>query len=157
MTSPTTGTHQTHTSKIRWWWWALSGGLAFVGVVALIFWLSATNGPHGKPWLDNPTPLVVAVLGLVGAFITPLVPKVSNISTNSAQTAQHVVNSHGGRILRDDVDDIKAMLSRVIDAQTHQGLDIRGLREELGHIRKIERDQWKAIEDTNSKLRKDNR
>src|SRR4051794_19719183 len=55
-----TGTHQTHTSKIRWYWWAISAGFAFTSAIALILWLSATNNPQGKPWLENPTSLVIA-------------------------------------------------------------------------------------------------
>lgn len=155
MSQPHTGAHQTHTSKIRWWWWVLSGSLAFVGFVALVLWLSATNNPQGKPWLENPTSLVIALLALVGSLISVLVPKLSRINTNSAQTAQHVVNSHSGRILRDDIDQIKTMLGHVADTQLHQGRDILGMREELGQIRGAQREQWQAIEDTNSKLRKD--
>lgn len=44
----------------------------------------------------------------------------------------------------------------VAETQFHQGRDIRGLRDEVGQIRGAQREQRQAIEDTNSKLRKDN-
>ena len=91
---------------------------------------------------------------------SPLLPTLRSISKDTAATTHHVVNSHGDRVLRDDLDrvlskldDMSADVRDVRDTQRSQGRDILGLREEIGQIRQTERDQWAAIEETAGRRR----
>jgi hypothetical protein len=152
--------HRRPRVRISWWWWAasLAGGAVFlIGVVA---WLGTLRDPSsGDPWL--PVPILVALLGLGGVIGSPLLGWLRQIGASTAATEEHVVNSHGGTIMRDDVDEIKdavkdtvRRLARVEAAQEQQGKDILGMREEIGQIRRSERDQWEAIEQTGGRARR---
>lgn len=159
--SAATGSHTTqHTSKIAWGWWILFFLGLFVAIVSIIVWMGATNAADGDPLLENPGALVLALISGVTSIAALVIPKLSAIGNNTAQTAQHVVNSHTERNMRDDIDELKRGVDSLIILAKSQGQrlsdqsrDILGIRQELGQIRQTERDQWEAIEDTDRKIR----
>lgn len=138
-------------SRISPWWWVVSivGGL--VCVIALVVWLGGSPAPDGGPWLAEPDKIVLAIIaGFIG-LASPVVPLLLGIRKDTAATTEHVVNSHGGTIMRDDLDEIKEIVKSVRAEQREQRRDIQGLRAEIGQIRQAERDQWDAIERTGSR------
>lgn len=159
-TPPTTGSHPTHKTKIRWWWWALFLGGLLVSMASAIIWVGSLNTADGDPLLENPGALLSTLIGGVTSIVGIIVGKLNAIGGDTAQTKNHVVNSHGDIILRDDLDEIKSDMKRVLHIQATQGVDLSdmrrdmlGVREELSQIRKTEREQWDAIEETASKVR----
>lgn len=156
---PGTTTHTTaHSSKISWVWWVFAGvGLIVtVGIVGVALFVSLRSD---RP-LD-PNQVMLALIALLGSLGALIVPKLNAVGKNTSQTAEHVVNSHTKTILRDDIDEIKRMgvstaarMGQLEQAMSHQSRDIIGIRQEIGQIRQIERDQWDAIESTASRRRK---
>ena len=140
--------------------WIVSSVGALVFVIGIIAWLGGMHDPHGNPWIDNPDAIIIALIGAVGIAIPPLVTNLRQIRRGVESTRDHVVNSHTDRNLRDDIDTIlrkidslTGRVSDISELQRDQGKDIRGLREEVGQIRQIERDQWAAIETTAARRR----
>lgn len=100
-------------------------------------------------------PGLVAVLGGLMVKINDRVKKAEKAATVAAD---QVTNSHATN-LRDDIDNLKDSVKDGFDSVKetlvdhrdildNHGRDIRGLRSEVGDLRKEQRDQWKAIEDT---------
>lgn len=156
----TTGGHSVYKARISPWWWALAGAGALVMVVSLILWLGAAKNEAGKPWIDSPTPIVVAIIAGMSSIGAVVIPKLQAIGNNTSQTAEHVVNSHTGTILRDDVDkvlrkldDLAGGMQQMQKVQGLQQQDMILFREELGQFRKSDHAQWAEIESTAGKLR----
>lgn len=157
----TTGSHQTqHSNRIGWGWWltAIVGLSVAVAVVAVALFASLHSGRE-----IDPNQVMLALIALLSSLGAVIIPKLNSVGKNTSQTAEHVVNSHSSTILRDDIDDIDE-IKRIVTAtdrriygveqtQTHQALDILGIRQEIGQIRQTERDQWEAIESTASRKR----
>jgi len=160
MTAPTTATgshHAAHSNRIGWGWWltAIVGITVAVAVVAVALFASLRSGRE-----IDPNQVMLALIALLGSLGAVIIPKLNAVGKNTSQTAEHVVNSHSSTILRDDIDEIKRIVTAtdrriygVEQTQTHQAQDILGIRQEIGQIRQIERDQWNAIEDTASRNR----
>lgn len=156
--APTGGAHQTqHSSKIGWGWWlaATLGTVVAVAVVTVALVASLRSGRE-----IDPNQVMLALIALLGSLGAVIIPKLNAVGKNTSQTAEHVVNSHSSTILRDDIDEIKRIVKAtdsrlygVEQTQNFQARDILGIREEIGQIRKSERDQWDAIETTAGKRR----
>lgn len=93
-------------------------------------------------------PAIILVIGWL------LNRKVNHMRSDTAATKEQVQNSHKTN-LRDDIDGMARDIRTVLRGQgRHENLidtltkDVGGLRDEMGHIRQVEREQWKAIEDT---------
>lgn len=152
------GAHQIqHSSKIAWGWWlaATLGTAVAVAVVTVALIASLRSGRE-----IDPNQVMLALIALLGSLGAVVIPKLNAVGKNTSQTAEHVVNSHSSTILRDDIDEIKRIViatdSRLYGlerTQNFQARDILGIREEIGQIRRSERDQWDAIETTASKRR----
>jgi len=157
-TEPSTATHPTqHTSKIGWGWWlaAIVGAAVAVAVVVVALVASLRSGRE-----IDPNQVMLALIALLSSLGAVIIPKLNAVGKNTSQTAEHVVNSHSSRILRDDIDEIKRIVKAtdsrlygVEQTQNFQARDILGIRDEIGQIRKSERDQWDAIETTAGKRR----
>ncbi|WP_126893391.1 hypothetical protein [Microbacterium sp. HSID17254] len=157
-TDPATGAHQTqHSSKIGWGWWlaATVGAAVAVAVVVVALVASLRSGRE-----IDPNQVMLALIALLSSLGVVIIPKLNAVGKNTSQTAEHVVNSHSSTILRDDIDEIKRIvkatdsrLAGLEQTQNFQARDILGIREEIGQIRKSERDQWDAIETTAGKRR----
>ncbi|MEV8167328.1 hypothetical protein AB0O70_05330 [Microbacterium paraoxydans] len=154
----TGGAHQIqHSSKIGWGWWlaATLGTAVAVAVVTVALIASLRSGRE-----IDPNQVMLALIALLGSLGAVIIPKLNAVGKNTSQTAEHVVNSHSSTILRDDIDEIKRIVKAtdlrlygVEQTQNFQARDILGIREEIGQIRKSERDQWDAIETTAGKRR----
>jgi flagellar motor component MotA len=152
-----TGTHQTqHSNRIGWGWWltAIVGLSVAVAVVAVALFASLRSGRE-----IDPNQVMLALIALLGSLGAVIIPKLNAVGKNTSQTAEHVANSHTTN-LRDDIDEIKRIVQAtdsrlygVEQSQNFQARDILGIREEIGQIRKTERDQWDAIENTASRKR----
>lgn len=153
MTPPptTTGSHPTvHSNRIAWGWWLVAG---VGGAVTLAIVVGAVFGALRSGREIDPNTMFGALLTFLATIAALIVPKLNAVGKNTSQTAEHVVNSHSQTNLRDDIDVLKRGIERIAEVQEHQGSDIRGMRAEIGQIRKTERDQWDAIESTAGKLR----
>lgn len=153
-----TGTHQAqHSNRIGWGWWVVAGlGLAVAVAVVGVALLAALRSGREI----DPTQIMIALIALLGSLGAVIVPKLNAVGKNTSQTAEHVVNSHSQKNLRDDIDDIKRIVTAtdsrlygVEQMQSFQARDILGIRQEIGQIRQGERDQWDAIESTASRRR----
>ncbi len=140
-----------------WWWVASIVGLVVV-LVGLVAWLAMLRTPTGERWLTEPVLIIVAG-GLVGVG-SPVLGSILRISSSVAATEEHVVNSHSTRNLRDDIDELLALarsteqrVGSVEQAQERHGRDILGIRDEIGQLRRTEREQWAAIEQTADRRR----
>ncbi|KQR97703.1 MAG: DUF2746 domain-containing protein [Microbacterium ginsengisoli] len=139
-----------------WWVFSAAGVLTFV--ISGLILLGGTPAPDGQSWLRDPDSIILQILVVVGAVTSVAAPaagKLQRIGTGVEKTVDHVVNSHGGTILRDDIDELKDLVRAVRSEQKQQRQDILGIREEIGQIRKSERDQWNAIETTANRNRKE--
>lgn len=151
------GHHDRHSNRIGWGWWlgAGMGVLVTVAIVAVALFASLRSGRE-----IDPNQIMLALIALLGSLGAVIIPKLNAVGKNTSQTAEHVVNSHSETILRDDIDEIKRIVKAtdlriygVEQTQNFQARDILGIREEIGQIRKSERDQWDAIESTAGKSR----
>ncbi|MEX3649620.1 hypothetical protein [Mycolicibacterium porcinum] len=62
--------------------------------------------------------------------------RAGKIDAKTNEIHEQTVNDHRGRSnMRDDVDEIRELLKAVSDRQISQGLDIRGLRTDVGDLR----------------------
>jgi len=153
-----TGTHQAqHSNRIGWGWWtaAILGLIVAVAVVGVALVAALRSGRE-----IDPNQIMLALIALLGSLGAVIIPKLNAVGKNTSQTAEHVVNSHSEKNLRDDIDEIKRIvkvtdsrLYGVEQTQNFQARDILGIRQEIGQIRQGERDQWDAIENTASKTR----
>ncbi|MFK4760289.1 hypothetical protein ACI3KS_05075 [Microbacterium sp. ZW T5_45] len=161
MTPPptTTGTHQTqHSNRIARVWWvvaAIGGGIA-VAIVGVALVASLRSGRE-----IDPNQIMLALIALLGSLGALIVPKLNAVGKNTSETAEHVVNSHTQKNLRDDIDEVlqivKATATRMTgieETQRFQSRDILGIRQEIGQIRQSEREQWDAIETTDRRTRR---
>ncbi|MFX5785518.1 hypothetical protein ABTE36_23780, partial [Acinetobacter baumannii] len=73
---------------------------------------------------------ILVVVGAVTSVAAPAAGKLQRIGTGVEKTVDHVVNSHGGTILRDDIDELKDLVRAVRSEQKQQRQDILGIREE---------------------------
>lgn len=156
---PATGDHHTaHSNRIGWGWWvvAIVGISVAVAVVGVALFASLRSGRE-----IDPNQVMLALIALLGSLGAVIVPKLNAVGKNTSQTAEHVVNSHSQKNLRDDIDEIKRLVIGVDNRmngveQSHGYLarDILGIRQEIGQIRQTERDQWDAIESTASRNRR---
>ena len=142
-------------------WLVLAVILALFAVGSIIVWLGTQHSSDGSPLIQDAGGLLGAIVAALGAIAAAAIPTLRKIQASTQKTEEHVVNSHGATNLRDDIDDIKAGISAIAHAQEEQGKvqreqgkDILGLRQEIGQIRKTERDQWEAIEDTAASIRR---
>lgn len=149
--------HTAHSNRIGWGWWAVAivGISIAVAVVGVALFASLRSGRE-----IDPNQVMLALIALLGSLGAVIVPKLNAVGKNTSQTAEHVVNSHSEKNLRDDIDEIKRIVKAtesrmqgVEQSQNYQARDILGIRQEIGQIRQIERDQWDAIEDTASRNR----
>lgn len=153
-----TGDHHTaHSNRIGWGWWvvAIVGILVAVAVVGVALFASLRSGRE-----IDPNQVMLALIALLGSLGAVIVPKLNAVGKNTSQTAEHVVNSHSQKNLRDDIDEIKRIVQAtdnriygVEQSQIFQARDILGIRQEIGQLRQIERDQWDAIENTANRER----
>ncbi|MGO4488139.1 hypothetical protein [Microbacterium sp. 2RAF4] len=160
MTSPPAvaeGHQTTHSNRIGWGWWltAIVGLSVAVAVVAVALIASLRSGRE-----IDPNQVMLALIALLGSLGAVIIPKLNAVGKNTSQTAEHVVNSHSQKNLRDDIDEIKRIVKAtesrmhgVEQSQNFQARDILGIRQEIGQIRQTERDQWDAIESTAGKHR----
>lgn len=149
--STTTGSHQTqHSNRIWPGWWVLAGigALIAVAIVGVALWASARSGRE-----IDPNQILLALIALIGSLGALIVPKLNAVGKNTSQTAEHVVNSHTQKNLRDDIDELLRIVRLLQQGQQYQGRDIVGLREEIGQLRQSERAQWDAIESTDRRRR----
>ena len=153
-----TGSHQTqHSNRIGWGWW-LAAGVGLLVAVAVVG-VALTAALRSGREID-PNQIMLALIALLGSLGAVIIPKLNAVGKNTSQTAEHVVNSHSQKNLRDDIDEIKRIvkatdsrLAGVEQMQGYQARDILGIRQEIGQIRQGERDQWDAIENTASRRR----
>lgn len=100
-------------------------------------------------------PGLVAGLGILVARTNARVKSVEQATT---RTIEQVSNSHGTN-LRDDIDKINRNVTAGFESVdrtlkdhgnhlNNHSKDIRGMRDEIGQIRQVQRDQWAIIEDT---------
>jgi len=139
-------------------WWIVSAAGVLTFLISGLILLGGTRAPDGESWLRDPDSIILQILVVVGAIISvgaPAAGKLQRIGTGVEKTVDHVVNSHGGTILRDDIDELKDLVKAVRAEQKQQRDDIIGIREEIGQIRRSERDQWNAIENTANRTRKE--
>jgi len=155
---PATGNHHAaHSNRIGWGWWvvAIVGISVAVAVVGVALFASLRSGRE-----IDPNQVMLALIALLGSLGAVIVPKLNAVGKNTSQTAEHVVNSHSQKNLRDDIDEIKRIVKAtesrmhgVEQSQNYQARDILGIRQEIGQIRQTERDQWDAIESTANRKR----
>lgn len=155
---PATGNHHTaHSNRIGWGWWvvAIVGIFVAVAVVGVALFASLRSGRE-----IDPNQVMLALIALLGSLGAVIVPKLNAVGKNTSQTAEHVVNSHSQKNLRDDIDEIKRIVKAtelrmhgVEQSQGYQARDILGIRQEIGQMRQTERDQWDAIESTANRKR----
>lgn len=155
--STTTGIHQTqHSNRIGWGWWVVAaiGGAVAVAIVGAALIASLRSGHE----IDS-TAVMLALIALLSGIAALVVPKLNAVGRNTSETAEHVSNSHSTN-LRDDIDEIKrislataARMGQLEQTMSYQARDMLGIRDELGQIRKSERDQWDAIENTDRRQR----
>lgn len=120
-------THHRGRGRINPWWWVLSGGGAFVAIIALVAWFGGNPAPDGTPWLDQPDAVILAIIGGVVTMLTPIIPALAGIRRETSATAHHVVNDHGNKNLREDIDEIKAIAHR-LDAR------VSGVQRDVGRM-----------------------
>lgn len=71
--------------------------------------------------------------------------RAGKIDAKTNEIHEQTVNDHRGRSnMRDDVDEIRELLKAVSDRQISQGLDIRGLRTDVGDLRGEDRNAARA-------------
>ncbi|WP_455904733.1 hypothetical protein [Microbacterium sp.] len=155
---PATANHHTaHSNRIGWGWWvvAIVGISVAVAVVGVALFASLRSGRE-----IDPNQVMLALIALLGSLGAVIVPKLNAVGKNTSQTAEHVVNSHSQKNLRDDIDEIKRIVKatdyRIYGVEQSQGFqarDILGIRQEIGQLRQTERDQWDAIESTANRKR----
>lgn len=155
---PATGDHHTaHSNRIGWGWWvvAIVGILVALAVVGVALFASLRSGRE-----IDPNQVMLALIALLGSLGAVIIPKLNAVGKNTSQTAEHVVNSHSQKNLRDDIDEIKRIVIAtdyrmygVEQSQSFQARDILGIREEIGQLRQTERAQWDAIESTANRER----
>ncbi|MBN9180716.1 MAG: hypothetical protein J0J00_09250, partial [Microbacterium sp.] len=103
----------------RVWWFVSAAGVLTFLISGLIL-LGGTRAPDGESWLRDPDSIILQILVVVGAIISvgaPAAGKLQRIGTGVEKTVDHVVNSHGGTILRDDIDELNDLVKAVRVAQ----------------------------------------
>lgn len=154
---PPTGSHPTQHSNKIWVGWrvlaGIGGGVAVAIVVAAL--VASLRSGHE---IDS-TAVMLALIALLSGIAALVVPKLNAVGKNTSQTAEHVANSHTTN-LRDDIDEIKrislataARMGQLEQTMSYQAQDMLGIRQEIGSLRKTERDQWDAIENTDRRQR----
>lgn len=136
------------------------GGL--VAIISLVIWWGGSPAPDGTPWITDPDKIILAIVGGFVALVSPVIPILLGIWKDTAATTEHVVNSHSDAILRDDIDELLTLarsterrVGRLESISDQQGKDVLGIRDEIGQIRRTERDQWDAIERTGGRGKTD--
>jgi hypothetical protein len=89
--------------------------------------------------------VIVALIGLVGTVVSIVLTSRVNNKVNSI--GHQVKNDHSSN-LRDDIDGVHQAVERVADIQRTHGLDIRGLRSDIGELRGADRQLRREFEDT---------
>lgn len=152
--------HPSSRRRSLWWWVLFAVGVALV-LFGMVAWLGGQIAPDGESYLRDPDAIILAIIGGLVSFGSLLAPKLQKIETQTSATRNHVVNSHE-RNLRDDIDELlahsrhhSAKFQRIEDVLANQGKDIFGIREEIGQLRRTEREQWEAIEKTGAKRRRE--
>ena len=149
------------------WWWVLFASGALLVVIGLVAWLCGQIAPDGTTYLRDPDAIILAVIGGAASITALVIPKLKAIETQTCATTEHVVNSHGSRILREDIDELLAHArhhstrmkfmedrqEQMAQRQEQQGRDMLGIRDEIGQLRRSEREQWDAIENTGPRRR----
>lgn len=133
------------------WWVVFAVGL-LVAAVGAIVWLGATNAPAGRPLVENPGGIIVALIGGAVSLSALIVPKLNSIRDATAATQHHVVNDHGDRVLRDDLDKairliegVATQVAQVRKTQADHGRDIGGMRADVRQLREVDRDNGRDI------------
>lgn len=108
--------------------------------------------------MESPASVIIAIINTAGLII---VAGLQLLAGRRTKAIKHQVQNDHSSNLRNDVDwlisNVKLVLlktSRTADIQETQAHDIRGLRAEIGQIRKIEREQWAAIDENTNPRRK---
>lgn len=134
------------------YWWVLFGVGLIVAAVGAIVWLGATNGPGGRALVENPGGIIAVLVGGVLSVTAVIIPKLNSIRDATAATQHHVVNDHGDRVLRDDLDKairliegVSQQVTQVIRTQNEHGNDIGGMRAEVRQLRDVDRDNGRDI------------
>ncbi|MBW9118895.1 hypothetical protein JNB63_02185 [Microbacterium trichothecenolyticum] len=135
------------------WWVVFSVGL-LVALAGAIVWLGATNAPSGdRPLIENPGGIIALLIGGVTSTAALIIPKLNTIRDATAATQHHVVNDHGDRVLRDDLDELlriarstEARVGAVENVQKTLVSDIGGLREENRNDRRADADRFSLLE-----------
>ena len=114
------------------WITAAVAGLIFV-IILLSKWENAKN----EPFLDNPTLIIVAVVGAVGTLGAALLPPLIRTQRDAAETRDHVANNHikpdGSAInLREEQDDRHHELKNLIIRQGARfERSLEGMRDDI--------------------------
>lgn len=146
--------HQPPPTKVHPVWIILAVVFGIVFVFSLIIWLGSARTDDGDPIIQDAGPILTAVVSGLFALAAVIIPILLKIRSSTSKTEEHVVNSHGSTILRDDIDELKRGISSIITVQRQQGKDILGIRDELGSLRQTDRQQWEALEDTAAMIRR---
>lgn len=135
-------------------WWVLFAVGLLVAAAGAIVWLGATNAPGGaRPLIENPGGLIGILVGGVLSLSAVVIPKLNTITAATAATKHHVVNDHGDRVLRDDLDELlriarstEARVGAVEGVQRTLVADVGGLREENRNDRKADQERFALVE-----------
>ena len=103
--------------------------------------------------------IVTAIVGpaFMAILAAILSRKIKHIRSDTAQTLDQVKNSHTTNLREEGDerhDELVALVSAVITAQTAQGYDIGGIRSELRTLRDDDGEQRKRILDLEKKPRR---
>ncbi|MDR7113876.1 hypothetical protein J2X03_003778 [Microbacterium trichothecenolyticum] len=134
-------------------WWVLFAVGLLVAAAGAVVWLGATNAPGGRPLIENPGGIIAVLVGGVLSLTAVIIPKLNSIRDATAATQHHVVNDHGDRVLRDDMDELlriarstERRVEAVEGAQRGLSADIGGLRQENRDDRRAESDRFALLE-----------
>lgn len=123
-----------------------------VAAAGATVWLGATDAPAGRPLVENPGGIIVGLIGGAVSLTALIIPRLNNIRDATAATQHHVVNDHGDRVLRDDLDraiqlmeGVAKQVSQIRRTQTDHGRDIGGIRADVRQLRDVDRDNGRDI------------
>lgn len=141
-------THHRGRGRINPWWWVLSGAAALTSIISLVVWFGGQIAPDGESYLLNPDAIVLAIISGAVSISAPLIPAVVGIRKDTAATTQHVVNSHGDRNLRSDIDSALALLGEALvrlEVLDDVRKDVAGMRAEFRQLRDVDGQHAKDI------------
>ncbi len=99
-----------------------------MGAGALIVLAAATrSGPSDTVWIA----IVTAIAAIAGAWLTRDVKKQNKAASEQLTAIKHEVKNSHGTNLRDDVDDLRRLITQIADGQDRLSRSIGGLHDDV--------------------------